>query len=87
MLDGLGIKDYPVGIDAAGALLIYLTQTQKSDMSHITSIVPYTTGKYMLIDSSSRRNLELVETMREKQKKARFCGYLIRPRLQWVQER
>lgn len=41
MLDGLGIKDYPVGIDAAGALLIYLTQTQKSDMSHITSIVPY----------------------------------------------
>ncbi len=87
MLDGLGIKDYPVGIDAAGALLIYLTQTQKSDMSHITSIVPYTTGKYMLIDSSSRRNLELVETMREKQKKARFCGCLIRPRLQWAQER
>ncbi|MFQ8900590.1 MAG: hypothetical protein ACLR7D_00170 [Lachnospira eligens] len=46
-MDGLGIKDYPVGIDAAGALLIYLTQTQKSDMSHITSIVPYTTGKYI----------------------------------------
>ncbi|MFR2511689.1 MAG: hypothetical protein ACLS9K_06440 [Lachnospira eligens] len=40
----------------------------------------------MLIDSSSRRNLELVETMREK-RKGRFCGYLIRPRLQWAQER
>ena len=76
MLDGLGIKDYPVGIDAAGALLIYLTQTQKSDMSHITSIVPYTTGKYMLIDSSSRRNLELVETMREKQKKGSLLWVL-----------
>ena len=68
-LDGLGLKDYTTGVIAAGALLQYLYQTQKNSLSHLTSLLPYTTGKYMLIDSSSRRNLELVETMREKQKK------------------
>ena len=74
--DGLGLKDYPYGIIAAGALLTYLYETQKSDMSHITTITPYTTGKYMLIDSSSRRNLELVETMREKQKRGSLIWVL-----------
>lgn len=75
-LDGLGLKDYPYGVIAAGALLTYLYETQKSDMSHITAITPYTTGKYMLIDSSSRRNLELVETMREKQKRGSLIWVL-----------
>ncbi len=75
-LDGLGLKDYPYGIIAAGALLIYLYETQKSDMSHITTISPYTTAKYMIIDSSSRRNLELVETMREKQKRGSLIWVL-----------
>ena len=49
---------------------------QKGSVDHITSIVLYTTGKYMLIDSSSRRNLELVETMREKQKKGSLLWVL-----------
>lgn len=76
MLDGLGIKDYQVGVDAAGALLLYLIETQKSNMPHITTIMPYTTGKYMIIDSSSRRNLELVETMRDKQKRGSLLWVL-----------
>ncbi|MGN0318821.1 MAG: DNA mismatch repair protein MutS [Lachnospira sp.] len=75
-LDSLGLMDYSVGINAAGALLIYLYVTQKSNMPHITSLLPYTTGKYMIIDSSSRRNLELVETMREKQKKGSLLWVL-----------
>lgn len=75
-LDGLGIKDYPSGTIAAGALLSYLYETQKSDMSHIVSVTVYSTGKYMLIDSSSRRNLELVETMREKQKRGSLIWVL-----------
>ena len=75
-LDGLGVKDYPTGIIAAGALLTYLYETQKSDMSHIITLTPYTTGKYMLIDSSSRRNLELVETLREKQKRGSLIWVL-----------
>ena len=84
MLDGLGVKDYTVGIIAAGALLTYLYETQKSTMPHITTLMPYSSGKYMLIDSSSRRNLELVETMREKQKRGSlFVGALIRLRQLW----
>lgn len=76
VLDGLGLKDYTAGTIAAGALLLYLYEMQKGSVDHITSIVPYTTGKYMLIDSSSRRNLELVETMREKQKKGSLLWVL-----------
>ena len=75
-LDGMGLKDYSAGITASGALLTYLYETQKSNMPHITSLQPYTTGKYMIIDSSSRRNLELVETMREKQKRGSLLWVL-----------
>lgn len=76
LLDGLGLRDYSVGVIAAGALLLYLYEMQKGAVTHITSITPYTIGKYMLIDSSSRRNLELVETMREKQKKGSLLWVL-----------
>ena len=67
-LAGLGIEDFPVGMTAAGALLQYLYDTQKTDLAHISHITPYLTNKYMLLDSSTRRNLELTETLREKQK-------------------
>jgi len=66
---GLGLSDYDCGILAAGSLLNYLKELQKTDLSHITKLVPYATGKYMILDSSTRRNLELVETLREKQKR------------------
>ncbi|MBO5069252.1 MAG: DNA mismatch repair protein MutS [Roseburia sp.] len=67
-LEGLGLADYNCGVIAAGALLKYLYEIQKSDLEHISTIHPYATGKYMVLDSSTRRNLELVETLREKQK-------------------
>ena len=63
-LSGLGINDYASGTIAAGALFKYLLETQKTTLSHIISVTPYSTGKYMLIDTSSRRNLELTETLR-----------------------
>ena len=68
-LDGLGLKDYKTAVIAAGGLLNYLYETQKNTLPHLTRIVPYQTGKYMIIDSFTRRNLELTETLREKQKK------------------
>ena len=53
----------------------YMYETQKSTLEHITGITPYSTGQYMVIDTSTRRNLELVETMREKQKRGNpFMG-------------
>lgn len=75
-LEGLGLKDYPTGTVAAGALMNYLYKTQKSSLPHITKITPYTTGRYMIIDSFTRRNLELVETMREKQKRGSLLWVL-----------
>mgnify|MGYP002528287770 CR=1 FL=1 len=75
-MEGLGIADYNCGTIAAGALFQYLHETQKSDLSHMNSITPYVTDKYMLIDSSSRRNLELVETLREKQKRGSLLWVL-----------
>ena len=68
-LIGLGVEEFPTGILAAGALLQYLYDTQKTDLEHFTHISPYLTSKYMLLDSSTRRNLELTETLREKQKR------------------
>lgn len=75
-LEGLGLADYNCGLIASGALFQYLYATQKSDMPQMTSITPYVTDRYMVIDSSSRRNLELVETMREKQKRGSLLWVL-----------
>jgi len=75
-LSGLGLSDYKIGIVAAGALMRYFIDTQKSSLSHITSITPYTTGKFMIIDTSTRRNLELSETLREKQKRGSLLWIL-----------
>ena len=75
-LEGLGLKDYDCGVIAAGALFQYLTETQKTSLSHMTTITPYITDCFMLIDSSSRRNLELVETLREKQKRGSLLWVL-----------
>lgn len=74
--DALGLSESDLGIAAAGALFQYLFETQKSDMAHMTRITPYVTDKYMLIDASSRRNLELTETLREKQKKGSLLWVL-----------
>lgn len=75
-LSGLGLNDYPMGIIASGALMKYLLETQKTSMSHIIAITPYSTGKYMIIDTSTRRNLELTETLREKQKRGSLLWVL-----------
>ncbi|WP_092323478.1 DNA mismatch repair protein MutS [Butyrivibrio sp. YAB3001] len=75
-LIGLGVDDFPNGVVAAGALLQYLTDMQKSDISNFTHLYPYLASKYMLLDSSTRRNLELVETMRDKQKKGTLLWVL-----------
>ena len=73
---GLGLADYDCGVISAGALLQYLLETQKNDLSNLTHITPYTSGKFMMLDSSTRRNLELCETLREKQKRGSLLWVL-----------
>ena len=75
-LNGFGLADYPTGTIAAGAVMQYLLETQKNNLSHITHINPYRTGRFMVIDTSTRRNLELIETLREKQKRGSLLWVL-----------
>ena len=74
--DGLGLEDYDCGVIAAGSLLKYLQELQKTSLEHMTKLEPYSTSRYMVIDSSTRRNLELVETLREKQKRGTLLWVL-----------
>ncbi|MBR5981717.1 MAG: DNA mismatch repair protein MutS, partial [Firmicutes bacterium] len=75
-IEALGLKDHPAGAAAAGALLLYLQETQKNSLAHITDVRVYRPGNFMLIDSATRRNLELVETMRDKNKRGSLLGVL-----------
>lgn len=75
-LEGLGLADYDAGVIAAGCVMQYLYETQKSTLEHLTTITPYQVGQYMVIDTSTRRNLELVETLREKQKRGTLLWVL-----------
>ena len=75
-LNGLGLEDFTIGIVSSGAMLQYLYETQKTSLNHLTRITPYLSNKYMIVDSSTRRNLELVETMREKQKRGSLLWVL-----------
>ena len=75
-LDGFGLGDYECGVIAAGALLQYLYETQKNELGHMTTLQTYSIGKYMVLDSATRRNLELTETLREKQKRGSLLWVL-----------
>ena len=75
-LESLGVADYDCGVIAAGALLQYLIETQKTSLAHLTHLTRYSAGKYMVLDSSTRRNLELCETLREKQKRGSLLWVL-----------
>ncbi|MDP4180893.1 MAG: DNA mismatch repair protein MutS [Bacillota bacterium] len=60
---------YDFSLNSSGALLEYIEQTQKVSLAHIQSISRYKIEEFMILDVSTRRNLELTETMREKSKK------------------
>jgi DNA mismatch repair protein MutS len=62
-LAGFGCEHLAAGVTAAGALLQYVSETQKSDISHIEKITPIDREGFLQIDEASRRNLELVQTI------------------------
>ena len=75
-LAALGLTGLPVAIVSAGALLQTLLFVQKNDLAHIRQLQYYTTGKFMELDLDARRNLELTETMRSKEKKGTLLWVL-----------
>ncbi|HID24144.1 MAG TPA: DNA mismatch repair protein MutS, partial [Planctomycetaceae bacterium] len=64
-LAGFGLEDHTPAVTAAGALLQYVQETQKSTLTHIARIEPYQRGTSLIIDETTRISLELTRTMRE----------------------
>lgn len=75
-IEGLGLKDSPVCVASCGALMQYLHETQMSSLSHINHIETYSVDSFMILDSATRRNLELTETLRDKQKRGSLLWVL-----------
>ncbi len=75
-LEALGLEEIKLGVRAAGALMKYLQETQKNALEHITTIARYFDRRFMTLDHTARRNLELTETMRSRQKHGSLLGVL-----------
>lgn len=75
-LEGLGLKDLSDAACSVGCLIYYLKDTQKGCVDHINHISTYHVEDYVVLDSASRRNLELCETMRDKNKRGSLLWVL-----------
>jgi len=77
-LRGFGCEDKPAAAKAAGGLLAYLEETQKSNLGHITSLKTYSTEEYMTLDGATRRNLELVARLQDSSRQGSLLWVLDR---------
>jgi DNA mismatch repair protein MutS len=75
-LEAFGIQKWPFAIQAAGLLLNYLKDTQKTALDHLKSLTPYSPGDHMLLDEATLRNLELTTTLRDQKKEGSLLGVL-----------
>ena len=64
-LNSFGLEDAAAAVRAGGALLSYLNDTQRRVLSHITTVNVYSVESYMLMETATRRNLELTQTLRD----------------------
>jgi len=77
-LEGFGCEGEVAAIRAAGALLAYLAETQRINLTHITRLCRYNSADFMLFDTATRRNLELTRTIRHNEKKGTLMWVLDR---------
>ncbi len=77
-LDGFGLEGVGPALGAAGAVLGYLQETQKTALGHIRSIEPFVGERYLILDSTTRRSLELVETIRGSERRGTVLHVLDR---------
>ncbi|MCX6072350.1 MAG: DNA mismatch repair protein MutS, partial [Chloroflexi bacterium] len=75
-LDGFGLQDKPLAARAAGGLLAYLGDTQEAVLPLLTRLSTYALDDFMALDSSTRRNLELTETLRTGEVRGSLLGVL-----------
>ncbi|MCK4502611.1 MAG: DNA mismatch repair protein MutS, partial [Desulfuromonadales bacterium] len=77
-LQSFGCGDFPAAQSAAAAVLYYLQQTQQEKLNHIRPLQTYHTNNFMVLDDSTRRNLELTATMFDGKKRGSLLGVLDR---------
>ncbi|MFQ5611973.1 MAG: DNA mismatch repair protein MutS [Anaerolineae bacterium] len=75
-LDGFGLKGKPLAVRAAGGILQYLAETQLPALAQIENLACYQTSAFMVLDSATRRNLELTQTLRDNSVKGSLLGVL-----------
>ncbi|MBE7554018.1 MAG: DNA mismatch repair protein MutS [Anaerolineales bacterium] len=75
-LDGFGLGGKPLAVQAAGAVIQYVADTQKQALAHITRFSAYSTDAFMALDAATRRNLELTETIRTGSTQGALLGVL-----------
>ncbi len=73
-------SDRPEALQAVGGMLSYLYETQKTELNHLRVLQYYTSGRFMELDLTARRNLELTETLRGKEKRGSLLWVLDRTR-------
>ena len=79
-LDALGLEQNPLVVRAIGALLRYLKRTQRTGLERMTEVELYSGAQFMRLDLNARRNLELLETMRNKEKRGSLLWVLDKTR-------
>lgn len=77
-LNGFGCEEMEAGIIAAAEIIKYLKDTQKRSLKHVTKITTYYLDQYMIVDSMTRKNLELTSTIRENKRKGTLLDILDR---------
>ncbi len=77
-LEGFGCEDLRLGVAASGAVFSYLEETQKRTLANISKLTPYSVNEFMLIDSTTKKNLELIERIREEEKEGTLFSILDR---------
>jgi len=75
-LDGFGLGGKPLAVQAAGAVVAYLHETQRGMLGRLRPPRTYATADFMLLDPATRRNLELVETIRTRSTEGSLLGML-----------
>jgi len=75
-LEGYGCEGLPLAICAAGAIVQYLSETQKAALEQLDSLATYSTGAFMNLDAATRRNLELTQTIRGRRAEGSLLGVL-----------
>jgi DNA mismatch repair protein MutS len=77
-LEGVGLSDAPGAVAAAGAVLAYVHATQRDGVPHLRLPRRYNPAGFVVLDTNTQRNLELVETMRDRRRKGSLLGVLDR---------